>query len=221
VTTPNHKIRLVMEMRRAGVTDTRVLAAMERTPREAFCPPQFRDQAYEDTAIPIAHAQTLSQPSVVGLMTQALEIGPRMTVLEIGTGSGYQTSILALLARRVYTIERHRPLLDEARARFEGFKFRNVVTRHGDGWDGWPEAAPFDRIIVTAAPPDVPEKLLSQLSPNGVIVLPVGRDKQSQTLKRLRRTEAGFVADEIAAVRFVPLVVGLPAEQVAGEKRHA
>ena len=118
MTTPNHKIRLVMELRRAGVVDTRVLSAMERTPREAFCPPQFLDRAYEDTALPIAHGQTLSQPTVVGLMTQAIDPGPRHKVLEVGTGSGYQGAILSLLCRRLYTIERHRPLLRDAEQDF-------------------------------------------------------------------------------------------------------
>jgi protein-L-isoaspartate(D-aspartate) O-methyltransferase len=212
VSTPNHKIRLVMELRKTGVTDTRVLGAIERIPREDFTPPSFRDQAYENTALPIGHGQTLSQPTVVGLMSQALELGPRMKVLEIGTGSGYQAAILSLLCRRVYTIERHRPLLDEAEARFKQLRLHNITTRMGDGWQGWAEQAPFERIIVTAAPPKVPQTLLDQLAPDGIIVLPVGSEKRSQRLVRVRKMEAGPVQEDIGAVRFVPMVQGLPPE---------
>jgi len=212
VSTPNHKIRLVMELRSAGVTDTRVLSAIERIPREEFTPPSFRDQAYEDTALPIGHGQTLSQPSVVGLMTQALEVGPRMKVLEVGTGSGYQAAILSLLCRRLYTIERHRPLLDEAEARFKRLRLHNITSRHGDGWAGWPEQAPFDRIILTAAPSDIPTVLLDQLSVGGIMVLPVGTEKRAQRLVRIRRTDSGIVQEDIGAVRFVPMVHGLPPE---------
>ena len=212
MSTPNHKIRLVMELRRHGVTDTRVLSAIERVPREEFTPPNFRDQAYEDTALPIGHGQTLSQPTVVGLMSQALEAGPRMKVLEIGTGSGYQGAILAQLCRRVYTIERHKPLLDDAEAKFKKLRLHNITTRLGDGWLGWPEQAPFDRIIVTAAPPDVPQTLMDQLAPDGIIVLPLGSEKRSQRLVRIRKTESGPVQEDITAVRFVPMVKGLPNE---------
>jgi protein-L-isoaspartate(D-aspartate) O-methyltransferase len=215
VSTPNHKIRLVMELRKTGVTDTRVLSAIERIPREDFTPPSFKDRAYENTALPIGHGQTLSQPTVVGLMSQALELGPRMKVLEIGTGSGYQGAILSLLCRRVYTIERHRPLLDEAEARFKQLRLHNITSRFGDGWLGWPEQAPFDRIIVTAAPPNVPQTLIDQLAPDGIMVLPVGSEKRSQRLVRLRKTEAGLTQEDIGAVRFVPMVEGMPPEPQA------
>jgi protein-L-isoaspartate(D-aspartate) O-methyltransferase len=210
VTTPNHKIRLLMELRRSGVSDTRVLAAMENVPREIFCLPQFRDRAYEDTALPIEHGQTLSQPSVVGLMTQALEPGKRMKVLEVGTGSGYQAAVLSPLARRVYTIERHKPLLDEAERRFRELRLHNVVTRCGDGWKGWPEQAPFDRIIVTAAPAEVPPALLDQLAVGGIMVVPVGREKSTQRLLKLVRTADGATSEDILPVRFVPMVAGMP-----------
>jgi protein-L-isoaspartate(D-aspartate) O-methyltransferase len=210
MTTPNHKIRLIMDLRRSGVTDTRVLSAIERTPREAFCLPQFLDRAYEDTALPIAHDQTLSQPTVVGLMTQALDLHQRHKALEVGTGSGYQAAILALLCRRVYTIERHRPLLTDAEARFKELRLNNIVTRHGDGWAGWPEQAPFERIIVTAAPAEIPAALVDQLAEGGIMVLPVGREKRSQALLRVRKTGSGIETDEIAPVRFVPLVAGMP-----------
>lgn len=208
MSTPNHKIRLIMELRSTGVTDTRVLSAIERIPREEFTPPNFRDQAYENIALPIGHGQTLSQPAVVGLMTQALDVGPRMKVLEIGTGSGYQAAILSLLCRRLYTIERHKPLLDLAEARFKALRLHNITTRFGDGWLGWPEQAPFERIILTAAPKTVPQALLDQLAPDGLMVLPVGGEKRSQRLVRLRKTEQGPVQEDIGGVRFVPMVHG-------------
>ncbi len=210
MSTPNHRIRLVMDLRAAGIADTSVLSAIERVPREAFVPPTFRDRAYEDAALPIGHAQTLSRPSVVGLMTQALEAGPRMKVLEIGTGSGYQTSVLARVVRRVYTIERHRELLAEAEARFKALRIHNVVTKFGDGWEGWPEQAPFERILVTAAPVDVPGALVDQLSEGGVMVLPVGREKRAQVLIRVRKVGGHAKIEELDAVRFVPMVAGLP-----------
>lgn len=210
MSTPNHRIRLVMDLRAAGIADTAVLSAIERVPREAFVPPTFRDRAYEDAALPIGHAQTLSRPSVVGLMTQALEAGPRSKVLEIGTGSGYQTSVLARMVRRVYTIERHRELMLEAEARFKALRVHNVVTKFGDGWQGWPEQAPFERIIVTAAPADIPAALVDQLAEDGVMVLPVGREKRAQVLIRVRKTGGRAKIEELDAVRFVPMVAGLP-----------
>ncbi|MFZ9485884.1 MAG: protein-L-isoaspartate(D-aspartate) O-methyltransferase [Alphaproteobacteria bacterium] len=221
MTTPNHKIRLVMELRRSGVTDTRVLSAIERTPREAFCPPQFLDRAYEDTALPIAHGQTLSAPTVVGLMTQAIEVGARHKVLEVGTGSGYQASVLSHLCRRLYTIERHRPLLADAEARFRDLRINNIVSLHGDGWAGWPAQAPFDRIIVTAAPDEVPAALVDQLAVGGLLVLPVGREKREQRLLRLRKTADGVQTEELAAVRFVPMVSGLPESGAADPQRNS
>lgn len=210
MSTPNHRIRLVMDLRAAGIADTAVLSAIERVPREAFVPPTFRDRAYEDAALPIGHAQTLSRPSVVGLMTQALEAGPRSKVLEIGTGSGYQTSVLARMVRRVYTIERHRELMLEAEARFKALRVHNVVTKFGDGWQGWPEQAPFERIIVTAAPVDIPGALVDQLAEDGVMVLPVGLEKRAQVLIRVRKTGGRAKIEELDAVRFVPMVAGLP-----------
>jgi protein-L-isoaspartate(D-aspartate) O-methyltransferase len=221
MTTPNHKIRLVMELRRSGVTDTRVLSAIERTPREAFCPPQFLDRAYEDTALPIAHGQTLSAPTVVGLMTQAIEVGARHKVLEVGTGSGYQASVLSHLCRRLYTIERHRPLLADAEARFRDLRINNIVSLHGDGWAGWPAQAPFDRIIVTAAPDAGPAALADQLAVGGLLVLPVGREKREQRLLRLRKTADGVQTEELAAVRFVPMVSGLPESGAADPQRNS
>jgi protein-L-isoaspartate(D-aspartate) O-methyltransferase len=202
----SQRIRLIMELRAAGVTDTRVLAAVERVPRELFVPDSFRDQAYENTALPIGMGQTISQPSVVAFMTQSLDVGERMKVLEIGTGSGYQAAILSKLARRVYTVERHRGLLREAEKRFAELKLRNVVTRLGDGSKGWAEQAPFDRILVTAAATDIPQALIDQLAVGGVLVGPFGKEHGEQNLIRLTRTETGTTRETLWAVRFVPLV---------------
>jgi len=203
-------LRLLMELRGAGIADARVLGAIERVPREVFVPAAFKDQAYENVALPIGHGQTISQPLVVALMTEALEIGERHKVLEVGTGSGYQTAVLARLCRRVFTIERHRVLLKEAEQRFAELKLRNVTTRFGDGTKGWPEQAPFDRILVTAAAPDLPRKLLDNLAPDGILVAPVGEERRDQQLLRLRRKDGETVTEELGGVRFVPLVAGLP-----------
>jgi len=203
-------LRLLMELRGAGISDARVLGAIERVPREVFVPAAFKDQAYENVALPIGHGQTISQPLVVALMTEALEIGERHKVLEVGTGSGYQTAVLARLCRRVFTIERHRVLLKEAEQRFAELKLRNVTTRFGDGTKGWPEQAPFDRILVTAAAPDLPRKLLDNLAPDGILVAPVGEERRDQQLLRLRRKDGETVTEELGGVRFVPLVAGLP-----------
>ncbi|MGQ0662099.1 MAG: protein-L-isoaspartate(D-aspartate) O-methyltransferase [Pseudomonadota bacterium] len=216
MSTPNHRIRLVMELRALGVSDTTVLGAIERVPRETFVPPNFRDRAYENTALPIGHGQMLSEPGVVGLMTQALELRGRMKVLEIGTGSGYQTAVLARLARRVYTIERHRPLLAAAEARFKELRLHNITTRLGDGWLGWPEQAPFERILLTAAPPDIPQTLLAQLTEDGIMVLPVGGPTRKQKLIRVRNSASGAVSEDIAPVRFVSMIAGLPPEASEG-----
>ncbi len=202
------KIRLVMDLRRQGVTDTAVLSAIERVPREEFVTATFRDQAYENVALPIGYGQTVSQPLVVGLMTQALDLGPRMKVLEVGTGSGYQAAVLARLCRRVYTIERHRPLLREAEERFRRLRLTNITTIAGDGMRGWPETAPFDRIIVTAAAAEVPGALLAQLAPDGVMVLPVGR--QEQHVVRVRLHDGRPVLEDLFPVHFVPLIGGMP-----------
>lgn len=202
----SRKIRLVLDLRRGGVSDRRVLAAIERIPREIFVPEALRHQAYENVALPIGHQQTISQPVVVGKMTQALEVGDRHKVLEIGTGSGYQAAVLACLCRRLYTIERHRDLLREAEGRLAKLHMSNVTTRFGDGSRGWPEQAPFDRIMVTAAADEVPPALIEQLAVGGIMVAPITGTDGSQRLYRLRRTEEGVVTDELDLVRFVPLV---------------
>jgi protein-L-isoaspartate(D-aspartate) O-methyltransferase len=210
------KIRLIMELRRAGISDQRVLGAIERVPRELFVPATFADQAYENVALPIGHGQTVSQPLVVACMTEALELSDRHKVFEIGTGSGYQTAILAKLCRRVFSIERYRPLLREAEKRLAELRLHNVTCRFGDGTKGWPEQAPFDRIIVTAATPELPAILADSLAVGGILVAPVGEDRRDQQLIRIRRSEEGFVTEELGAVRFVPLVAGLPRDGSAG-----
>lgn len=206
------KIRLIMELRRGGISDTGVLSAIERIPREAFVPGPFQDQAYENRTLPIGHGQTLSQPQVVALMTQTLQAGRRSKVLEIGTGSGYQTAVLSRLCRRVYTIERYRELLRDAESRFAELRLHNITTHRGDGSLGWPAQAPFERIIVTAAAAEVPGQLVDQLATGGIMVLPIGQRSREQVLLRLRREEAGIVEESLGPVRFVPLVGGAPPE---------
>jgi protein-L-isoaspartate(D-aspartate) O-methyltransferase len=206
------KVRLIMELRALGITDARVLGAMERVPREAFLPEMFRDRAYENVALPVGHGQTISQPLVVAHMTEALEVGPRHKVLEIGTGSGYQAAVLAKLCRRVFTIERYRDLLKQAEERFAALRIHNITTRHGDGSKSWPEQSPFDRIIVTAAAEEVPEILKQSLVDGGIMVIPVGEDRRDQQLLRIRRKGDEFITEDLGGVRFVPLVTGLPRE---------
>lgn len=183
--------RLILGLRQQGVMDARVLAAMESIDRAVFVHEKFLDQAWEDQALPIDCAQTISQPYIVGLMTQALDVQPRHRVLEIGTGSGYQAAVLSRLARYVYSIERYRSLLTEAEARLKDLKIDNVITRHGDGGLGWPEQAPFDRIMVTAAAPGEPTELLHQLKPGGFWCVPsAGRRCSGCTAMSARRTAA-------------------------------
>lgn len=202
------KIRLIMDLRQEGITDNRVLSAIERAPREMFVPPSFHDQAYENTALPIGHGQTISQPSVVAYMTQELQVGERMKVLEVGTGCGYQAAVLSKLCRRVYTIERFRELLREAEARFAELRLHNITAMWNDGSNGWPEQAPFDRIMVTAAAPELPQHLTGQLAVGGILIAPVGRSTYDQNLVRCRRTEDGLETETLWPVRFVPLLPG-------------
>jgi protein-L-isoaspartate(D-aspartate) O-methyltransferase len=202
-------MRFVYTLRSRGVTDPRVLRAMEAIDRGAFVRGLFAERAYEDMPLPIACGQTISQPSVVALMSEALEVGERDKVLEIGTGSGYQAAILSRLARRVYTVERHRRLVSEARAVFERLGLTNITALAADGSFGLPEQAPFDRILVTAAAEDPPGPLLQQLREGGVMVLPVGQSDSVQTLIKVRRTARGFDYEELRPVRFVPLLEGM------------
>ncbi|WP_264213120.1 protein-L-isoaspartate(D-aspartate) O-methyltransferase [Leisingera thetidis] len=206
---PETKMQFLFSVRSRGVTDTHVLEAIEEIDRGLFVRGIFAQRAYEDVPLPISCGQTISQPSVVGMMTQALQISPRDTVLEVGTGSGYQAAILSKLARRVYTIDRHARLVREARAVFDGLRLSNVTSLVGDGSHGLSEQAPFDRIIVTAAAEDPPGPLLAQLKVGGIMVLPVGQSNHVQTLIRVRKTEDGLEYDELRPVRFVPLLEGL------------
>lgn len=205
--TEPRKIRLIMELRGDGVTDPEVLAAIERTPREAFVPEQFKDRAYENTALPIGEGQTISQPFIVGLMTQALRLDKTCKVLEVGTGCGYQAAVLSQLCRRVYTMERHRSLLRAANKRLQDLGYSNIVTMAGDGTKGWPQQAPFDRIMVTAAASkDVPEALIEQLVDGGILVVPLGSSPLDQHLWRYRKDGENLEKERLCAVRFVPLV---------------
>ncbi|WP_424990398.1 protein-L-isoaspartate(D-aspartate) O-methyltransferase [Fluviibacterium sp. S390] len=202
-------LQFIYTLRSKGVTDPRVLTAMERTDRSVFLRGTFAHRAYEDMPLPIPCGQTISQPSVVAAMTQALKVGPRDTVLEIGTGSGYQAAVLARMARRVYTVERHRHLAEDAKARFRDLDLSNVTVFVGDGSHGLPAQAPFDRILVTAAAEDPPGPLLAQLREGGIMVVPVGQSDAVQTLIKVTRTPEGLEYDELGPVRFVPLVEGL------------
>jgi protein-L-isoaspartate(D-aspartate) O-methyltransferase len=203
------QMQFVYSLRSHGVTNADVLKAMELTPRLDFLEGIFRERSFEDVPLPISCGQTISQPTVVGLMTQALEVTKRSKVLEIGTGSGYQAAILARLARRVYTIERHRRLARRARELFQKLGLHNITVVHGDGSLGLPEQAPFDRVIVTAAAEDPPRLLIEQLRPGGIMVLPVGQSSAVQTLLRIVKTEQGLEYTDLGAVRFVPLVEGV------------
>ncbi len=206
------KMRFLFSLRSRGVTDTRVLTAMEKVDRGLFVRGTFADRAYEDMPLPIACGQTISQPSVVGLMTQALAVNPRDTVLEVGTGSGYQAAVLSQLARRVYTVDRYRRLVREASELFRQLDLANVTAFTADGSHGLPDQAPFDRIIVTAAAEDPPGPLLEQLKPGGIMVVPVGQSDAVQALIKVTRTSRGFDYEELRPVRFVPLVEGMGSE---------
>lgn len=197
---------LLDQLRHQGITDEKVLDAIAQVPREKFVDEAFEHKAWENTALPIGSGQTISQPYMVARMTELLELTPESRVLEIGTGSGYQTAILAHLVHHVCSVERIKGLQWHARRRLKQLDLHNISTRHGDGWQGWHARSPFDAIIVTAAPPEIPTELLSQLDEGGVLVLPVGEDRQF--LKRVRRLSGEFIIDTVEAVRFVPLVKG-------------
>ncbi len=209
MTPEERKMSLVFALRSQGIRDQAVLKVMENVDRGIFVNGTFAERAYEDTPLPIDCGQTISQPFIVALMTEALEIGPRDKVLEIGTGSGYQAAILAGLARRVYTMDRHRSLVRSARERFDALGLTNITPHAADGSFGWPEQAPFDRIILTAAAEDPPGPLLAQLKPGGIMVLPVGQSDSMQTLIQVKKTENGLDYREIRDVRFVPLLEGM------------
>lgn len=201
--------RLLRGLKAQGIDDKKVLHAMEYTPRDLFVPELFLDRSWEDSAIPINCGQTISQPYIVALMTQALKIEGRHRVLEIGTGSGYQTAILGRLARYVYTIERYRSLMVDAEIRHKRLMLENIIYRFGDGWEGWPEQAPFDRILVTAALPDEPTLLLAQLKPKGVMVGPQGKGSTQRLLRYTKTPDGGYQTEDLGEVRFVPLIEGV------------
>ena len=192
-----------------GITDRRVLDALRKVPRHLFVAEEFRRLAYEDHPLPIGLEQTISQPYIVALMTELAQVGENHTVLEIGTGSGYQAAVLSVLAKRVYTIEYLSPLGEAARRRLAELKYSNVEVRIGDGYQGWPERQPFDGILVTAASEEVPQALIDQLKPGGRLVIPVGRQGDAQVLQVLEKDSAGKISRRnTIPVRFVPLVKG-------------
>jgi protein-L-isoaspartate(D-aspartate) O-methyltransferase len=209
VSDAERKMQFLYTLRSKGVTDKRVLQAMETIDRGPFIRGIFSGRAYEDMPLPIACGQTISQPSIVGLMTQALHLSPRDKVLEVGTGSGYQAAILSRLARRVYTVDRHSRLVREARALFDEMGLSNITAITADGSFGLPDQAPFDRILVTAAAEDPPSTLIDQLKPGGIMVIPVGQSDAVQHLIVARKTENGLDYEELRKVRFVPLLEGL------------
>jgi protein-L-isoaspartate(D-aspartate) O-methyltransferase len=202
------KMQFILSVRSKGVVDANVLKALESLNREHFLKGVFAQRAYEDTPLPIDCGQTISKPSVVGIMTQALKITTRDKILEIGTGSGYQTAILSKLARRVYSVERYKPLYDEARQIFKKLNLNNITPIWGDGSQGIVEQQPFDRIIVTAAAEDPPPILLNQLKVGGIMIIPVGQSDEIQKLIKVERTEANFRYEDLCDVRFVPLLEG-------------
>ena len=201
------KAQLIMTLRGQGIGDATVLSALESVPRELFVPPALRQHAYENASMPIALDQTISQPYVVARMTEALRLTGRERVLEIGCGSGYQAAVLTYLCRRVYSMERLKPLLVDAENRLRDLRISNISLRHGDGAKGWPEAAPFDRIILTCGSAKIPDILLQQLKIDGIMVAPEGTDS-AQQLVVITRRESGFERDVLMPVTFVPLVEG-------------
>ena len=207
------KMQFLFSLRKAGIVDKQVLDAMERVDRKNFVNGIFSEKAYDDTPLPIACGQTISQPTVVGLMTQALQVKSRDKVLEVGTGSGYQAAILSLLARRVYTVERYSLLVNNATKVFQNLNISNITTILSDGGFGLERQAPFDRIIVTAASDDPPASLLSQLKIGGIMVIPVGQSDNMQKLIKITKTDGGYEYQDLHAVRFVPLVAGTEKEQ--------
>ncbi|MEO0946450.1 MAG: protein-L-isoaspartate(D-aspartate) O-methyltransferase [Pseudomonadota bacterium] len=206
------QMQFVFALRQRGVRNTRVLEAMEKIDRGAFVTGIFADRAYEDMPLPISCGQTISQPSVVGLMTQALDVDARHKVLEVGTGSGYQAAVLSQLARRVYTVDRHKRLVATAQEAFDTLGLSNITAIAADGTRGFPEQAPFDRILVTAAAEDPPGPLLAELKTGGIMVVPVGQSDAVQALIKVTRTEDGYDYEELRQVRFVPLVEGMGPE---------
>jgi protein-L-isoaspartate(D-aspartate) O-methyltransferase len=204
--------RLLAELRSSGIADEKVLGAIAAVDRERFVSPTFAERAWDNTALPIAFGQTISQPLVVAAMTEALRVGPRMKVLEIGTGSGYQAAILSRLCKHVLTIERYRTLADRARERLERLGYHNIEVLFGDGFNVPAGGGDFERIIVTAAMEQIPDNLLQRLEVGGILIAPVGPHQGTQTLVRVVRRETGFERKELVEVRFVPALPGVARE---------
>ncbi len=202
------RMALILHLRRRGITDVRVLNAFEKVPREMFVPANFADDAYGDTALPIACGQTISQPFIVAYMTEKLGPDPDRAVLEIGTGSGYQTAILAHLFREVFTLECHAPLLRAADARFQALGLNNITAMAGDGYEGWPDGGECERIIVTAAAPEIPPGLLDQLAVGGRMIIPLDAPGEGQFLTEVTRDQAGLHYQRLLPVQFVPMLRG-------------
>jgi len=202
------KANLIMDLRSMGISCNKVLSAIEETPREIFIPSNFHSYAYQNNPLPIGFEQTISQPYIVALMTQALSLKGNEIILEIGTGSGYQTSILSLLSRRVYSIERLKPLLVNAQLCFKKLKLTNIISEVGDGFLGWPKLAPFDHIIITCAIEKLDDRILNQIRVNGTCIVPVGSPDKEQRLKKItiRNNRKDDLWDDLGKVSFVPLI---------------
>lgn len=205
------RMAFILALRQRGIRDVAVLRAMELVPRPLFVDPQLRRHAYDDVSLPIPCGQTMSQPSLVATMTEALNVMAGHAVLEVGTGSGYQAAVLAHLAARVSTVDRYRTLVTEASARFEVLGLRNIAAYVGDGLLGLPPRAPFDRILITAAAPEIPPALMDQLTTGGVLIMPLGQAQEVQTLVRVLKEPSGNQVRELMQVRFAPLVPGVAA----------
>lgn len=205
----DRKSALIDILRAEGITDERVLSILAEIPREDFIPKALRRQAYENAALPIDNEQTISQPYVVAYMTEVLNVDKNHKVLEVGTGSGYQGAVLAALCRRLFTIERHHFLYEKAAKLFKNMNIFNITTLFGNGMKGWPEQAPFDRIMVTAASNEIPKILLGQLKDGGVMVVPVGEQGETQFIYRITRKQDEFYKEKLLPVKFVPLLSGI------------
>ena len=202
------KANLIMDLRSMGISSNNVLSAIEKIPREIFLPSAFQSYAYENNPLPIGFEQTISQPYIVALMTQVLSLKGNEVILEIGTGSGYQTSILSLLSRRVYSIERIKPLLVNAQSCFKKLKLTNIISEFGDGFLGWPKLAPFDHMIITCAVEKIDDRLLNQIRVNGSCVVPIGKTKKQQRLTKITigKYRHDDVWEDLGKVSFVPLI---------------
>ena len=205
---PKDKVNLILDLKKSGISNIDVLNVIEKTDRSFFIDESLKKKSNLNIALPIDCGQTISQPLIVGIMTQCLDLTKNMRVLEIGTGSGYHTYILSQLARFVYTIERHKPLLFKSEKIFRKLNVSNIFSKHDDGGLGWKDQAPFDRIIVTASAPEIPQNLLNQLSEDGIMIIPIGDDYSDQILKKIKKKDNKILSENLIGVRFVPLLEG-------------